>query len=88
MGNRLRVPASIGDNMPKKRLKMGTSTEVRRAVNRINNMVLNGEIDAKTANALLYGCNVCLGAIRVDDQQAKLNELEKLIKELEQDEHR
>ena len=57
-------------------------------MNRINNMVLNGEIDAKTANALLYGCNVCLGAIRVDDQQAKLNELEKLIKELEQDEHR
>ena len=62
---------------------MGTSTEVRRAVNRINNMVLNGEIDAKTANALLYGCNVCLGAIRVDDQQTKLNELEKLVKGFE-----
>ena len=60
--------------MQKKRLKMGTSTEVKRAVNRINNMLLNGEIDAKTANALLYGCNVCLGAIRVDDQQAQLND--------------
>ncbi len=81
-------PASIGDIMPKKRLKMGTSTEVKRAVNRINNMLLNGEIDAKTANALLYGCNVCLGAIRVDDQQAQLNELERLIKEMEQNEHR
>lgn len=69
--------------MAKKRLKMSTSTEVRRAVNRITNMTLNGEIDAKTANALLYGCNVCLGAIRVDDQQAKLNELEKQVKELE-----
>lgn len=57
-------------------------------MNRINNMVLNGEIDAKTANALLYGCNVCLGAIRVDDQQAKLNELEKLIREFEQNERR
>ena len=57
-------------------------------MNRINNMVLNGEIDAKTANALLYGCNVCLGAIRVDDQQAKLNELEKRIKEMERDERR
>lgn len=68
--------------MPKKRLKMGTSTEVKRAVNRINNMLLNGEIDAKTANALLYGCNVCLGAIRVDDQQAQLNELEKMVKEV------
>lgn len=70
--------------MLKKRLKMGTSTEVRRAVNRINNMLLNGEIDAKTANALLYGCNVCLGAIRVDDQQAQLNELEKMVKEFDQ----
>lgn len=52
-------------------------------MNRIANMLLNGDIDSKTANAILYACNVCLGAIRVDDQQAKLNELERLVKELE-----
>lgn len=68
--------------MQKKRLKMTTSREVRRAVNRITNMLLNGEIDPKTANAILYGCNVCLGAIRVDDQKAKLDELEKIVEEL------
>lgn len=68
--------------MQKKRLKMTTSREVRRVVNRIANMLLNGEIDPKTANAILYGCNVCLGAIRVDDQQAKLDELEKIVNEL------
>ena len=68
--------------MQKKRLKMTTSRDVRRAVNRITNMLLNGEIDPKTANAILYGCNVCLGAIRVDDQQAKLDELEKIVEEL------
>ena len=68
--------------MQKKRLKMTTSREVRRAVNRITNMLLNGEIDPKTANAIRYGCNVCLGAIRVDDQQAKLDELEKIVEEL------
>ena len=51
-------------------------------------MLLNGEIDPKTANALIYGCNAALGAIRVDDQQAKLDELEKLIKEFERNEHR
>ena len=73
--------------MQKKRLKMTTSREVRRAVNRITNMLLNGEIDPKTANAILYGCNVCLGAIRVDDQQAKLDELEaSLITALDADE--
>lgn len=51
-------------------------------------MLLNGDIDPKTANAILYACNVCLGAIRVDEQQAKINELEKLIREFEQNERR
>ena len=68
--------------MQKKRLKMSTSREVRRSVNRIANMLLNGEIDAKTANAILYAANVTLGAIRVDDQQAKLDELERIVEEI------
>ena len=77
------APLTYMENiMQKKRLKMTTSREVRRAVNRITNMLLNGEIDPKTANAILYGCNVCLGAIRVDDQQAKLDELEKIVEEM------
>ena len=45
-------------------------------------MLLNGDIDPKTANAILYACNVCLGAIRVDEQQAKLDELERLISDV------
>lgn len=61
---------------------MTTSREVRRAVNRIANMLLNGEIDAKTANAILYAANVTLGAIRVDEQQSKLDELEKVVEEM------
>ena len=69
--------------MQKKRLKMTNSREVRRCVTRVCNMMMNGELDARTANAILYGCNVCLGAIRVDDQQAKLDELEKTLAELE-----
>ena len=71
------------DFMPKKRLKMSDSREVRRTINRISNMVLNGEIDAKTANAIIYACNVCLGAIRVDEQQAKIDELEKILRDME-----
>ena len=73
-----------GDVMAKKRLKMSTSREVRRAVNRIANMLLNGEIDSKTANAILYAANVTLGAIRTDEQQAKLDELERLVEEMKQ----
>ena len=68
--------------MSKKRLKMSTSREVRRAVNRIANMLLNGEIDAKTANAILYAANVTLGAMRTDEQQAKLDELERIVEEI------
>ncbi len=52
-------------------------------MNRISNLLLNGELDPKTANALLYACNVALGAIRADEQQRKLDELEALVKELE-----
>ncbi len=74
--------------MERKRLKMSTSREVRRTINRINNMLLNGDIDAKTANALIYGCNAALGAIRVDEQQAKIDVLERLVKEMEANDHR
>lgn len=84
VGNRLCAPRFIGNSMTKKRLKMTTSREVRRTVNRVANMLLNDELDPKTANALLYACNVCLGAIRVDEQQAKLDELEKLVREVEE----
>ena len=68
--------------MAKKRLKMGTSKDVRQSVNRVINMLLNGEIDAKTANAIMYGANVTLGAIRTDEQQRKLDELEQLVEEM------
>ena len=65
-----------------KRLRMGTSKEIRRTLNRISNMMLNGTLDAKTGNALIYAANVCLGAIRVDDQEARIDELERLMEEI------
>lgn len=67
--------------MAKKRLKLSTATEVRRALNRVANMVLNGEIEAKDANAIMYACNITLAAIRTDDQEKRLQELETLISE-------
>lgn len=64
-----------------KRLKLSTPSEVRKALNRIANMILNGQIDPKSANAIIYACNVVLGAIRTDEQEKRLDELEKLINE-------
>ena len=63
------------------RLRTGTPTEVRRTISRVMNMVLNGEMDNKTANTIILGCNAVLSAIRTDEQQKKIDELEKILNE-------
>lgn len=65
---------------------MSTPQEVRRAIARVANMVINGELEAKAANAILYACNAILGAIRVDEQQRKLDELEQMVEEMKKKE--
>jgi len=65
----------------KKRLKLSTPRDVRKSANRIANMLLNGELEPKTANAILYACNMCLLSIRTDEQEKRLDELEQLVKE-------
>ena len=65
----------------RKRLKLSTPTEVRRAVSRVANMVLNNELDPKQANAIMYACNVLLSSIRTDEQEKRLAELENIINE-------
>lgn len=61
----------------RKRLKMSKPKEVRRAISRVANMVLNGELEAKKANTILYACNITLSAIRTVEQEERLDELEK-----------
>ena len=62
-------------------LRLKTATDVRRALNRIMNMTLNGEMNTKTANTIILGCNAVLSSIRTDEQQKKRDELEKIINE-------
>ncbi|WP_167955607.1 hypothetical protein [Anaerosporobacter faecicola] len=64
------------------RLKVATATDVRRTLARITNMVANNEIDTKKANTIILACNAVLSAIRTDDQQKKISELEQLLKEI------
>ena len=61
------------------RLRMGTPTEIKRTLARVANMALNREIDTKTANTIILACNAILGAIRTDEQQKKIDELEVLL---------
>ena len=58
------------------RLKTKTPTEVRRTLSRIMNMVVNGELDTKTANTII------LSAIRKDEQEKQIEELAELLEEL------
>ena len=67
----------------KKHLKMTNPGEVRRAMTRVSNMVLNGEITPQQANAVIYAGNAVLGSIRADEQERRLAELEKKLDELE-----
>lgn len=64
------------------RLKLTTATEVRRALTRVSNMVLNGELDPKRANAIILACNAILSSIRTDEQGKKMAELAELLAEL------
>lgn len=68
--------------MRKIRLKTGTPQEVRRTITRIMNMVANGEMDSKTGNTLIVGCNAVLSSIRADEQQKKIEELENILEEV------
>lgn len=69
----------------RKALKLSTPAEIRRSISRIANMVLNDEIDPKAANTLIYACNAALSAVRTDEYKQKVEELEAIL--LEQQEN-
>ena len=45
-------------------------------------MTINGEIDPKAANTIILACNAVLSSLRTDEQQKKIDELEKLLEEV------
>lgn len=73
----------MGKPRGRKSLKLQTAQDVRRAIARVANMVLNGELDPKAANTILYACNAALSAIKTYEQEKRLDELEQLLAEHE-----
>lgn len=67
----------------RKTLKLSTPEEIRRAISRVAGMVLNGELDSKEANTLIYACNSALSAVRTDEYKRKVEELEAILMEQE-----
>ena len=64
-----------------KRLRLSTPTEVRHTLAKIANLVYNGELDIKIANSLTVTCNAILNSIRLDDQQKRIEEIERILQE-------
>ena len=60
-------------------LRLSTPRDVKKTLSRISNLVANGEMDTKQANTIILACNTILGAIRLDEQQKKIEALEELI---------
>ena len=52
-------------NGKKIKLRWNNPTEIRRSLARVNNMVLNGELPAKSANAIYYSANLILKALEM-----------------------
>ena len=65
--------------MPRKRLRLSSPSDVRRTISKVADAVYNGELEPKEANAILYACNSALSSIRIDEQQKKIEELERLL---------
>nr|DAG15306.1 MAG TPA: Heat shock factor binding protein 1 [Caudoviricetes sp.]DAL54213.1 MAG TPA_asm: Heat shock factor binding protein 1 [Caudoviricetes sp.]DAY99458.1 MAG TPA: Heat shock factor binding protein 1 [Caudoviricetes sp.] len=49
-------------------------------------MLLNNQIDPQRATAITNCCNAVLSCIRLDEQQKRIDELEKLLQEVGIDE--
>lgn len=64
--------------MARRRLKTSTPREIRTTLTKVINMVYNGELDPKAGNTIVTACNSVLAAIRIDEQQKRIDELEKL----------
>lgn len=52
----------------RKSLKLSSPREIRKALSRIANMVLNHELDGKTANSIVYICHAILGTFNKMDE--------------------
>lgn len=53
--------------MAKIRLKLNTVQDIQKSLARVSNLVVNGELGAKEANAIIYACNVLLSSKRLED---------------------
>ena len=66
------------------KMKLSTPKEVRKSLATVANMVLNGEIESKKANAFVYVTNAILTSIRIDEQEKQIQELKEIVQNIQE----
>jgi len=66
----------------KRALRASTPAAVRASLVKVANEVRNGELSPQKGNAIIAAMNVILSSIRLDDQEAKIAELETLLEDV------
>lgn len=61
------------------RLKLDFSSNIRKSLSKIGNMVANGEIATEQANTIILACNAILGCIRTDEQAKIIKDLQEVL---------
>ena len=69
----------------KRPLKLSTPREVRASLAKVVNEVRAGELSPQIGNCVIVGCNAILAAIRTDEQERQLMELEQKVEEARND---
>ncbi|WP_347059097.1 hypothetical protein [Intestinibacter bartlettii] len=70
------------------RLRFTDNREIRRSLNRVANMVVNGELDPQRASAIATLCNTMLKAEKQLEYEKQLEELLSIVEEIvEKKEH-
>ena len=68
----------------KTKFRMRTPTDVRRVMNRVANMVAEGQIEPKAASAIVYAANAALKSIDMEEQAVKIKDLQALLMQIEE----
>lgn len=74
--------------MMKRALRANNPAAVRASLIKVANEVRGGELSPQQGNSITASLNVILSSIRIDEQETKIAELERLLAEVQSDEVR
>ena len=66
-----------------RKLRWNSYKEIKKSLSAINNMLLNDDITTDKSRAIAYNCNVILSAIKQFETEKEIEELKKILEELE-----